>query len=90
MVYGDELIFSGAMTQLETEQWIQNMEDHMKDNSVGRNDMVQYALQYFAKGAATWWRMYQAINGWREEITWEEFKLTLLRSRLVTRTRKVV
>src|ERR1041385_2979606 len=88
MVYGDELIFSGAMTRLEKEQWIQNMEDHMKDNSVGRNDMVQYALQYFEKGVATWWRMYQAINGWREEITWEEFKLTLLRSRLVSRTRK--
>ena len=49
MVYGDELIFSGAMTQLETEQWIQNMEDHMKENSVGRKDKVQYALQYFEK-----------------------------------------
>src|ERR1041385_6215383 len=88
MLYGDELIFSGVMTRLETEQWIQNMEDYMKDNSVGRNDVVQYALQYFAKGAATWWRMYQAINGWQGGITWEEFKLTLLRSPLVTRTRK--
>src|SRR3954470_23075650 len=88
MVYGDELMFSGVMTRLETEQWIQNMEDHVKDNSVGRNDMVQYALQYFAKGVATWWRMYQAINGRQGEITWEEFKLTLLRSRLFTRRRK--
>ena len=45
MVYGDELIFSGAMTQLETEQWIRNTEDHMKENGVGRKDKVQYALQ---------------------------------------------
>ena len=28
---GDELIFSGPMTQLETDRWIQNMEDHMKN-----------------------------------------------------------
>src|ERR1041385_471878 len=88
MVYGDELIFFEAMNQLQTEQWTQNMKDHMNDSSVVRKDMVRYALQYFEKGAATWWRMYQAINGWQGEITWEEFKLTLLRSPLVTRTRK--
>ena len=84
MVYGDELIFSGEMTQLETEQWIQNMKDHMKENSVGRKDKVQYALQYFAKGAATWWKMYQYITEWQGEITCEEFKLTLLISCLVS------
>jgi hypothetical protein len=88
MVNGDELIFSGSMTQLETEQWIQNMEDHMKNNTIAKKDMVQHALQYFAKGAATWWRMYQAINGWQGAITWEEFKLTLLRSRRVSQIPK--
>ena len=88
MVYGDELIFFGLMTQLETDQWIQNMEDHMKDKSVERNDMVLYTLQYFAKGVATWWRMHQAINGWQGAITWEEFKMTLLKSHLVTQTLK--
>ena len=56
----------------------------MKDNGVGRKDKVQYALQYFAKGAATWWRMYQYITEWQGEITCEEFKLTLLISRLVS------
>ena len=60
----------------------------MKENGVGRKNKVQYALQYFAKGAATWWRMYQAINGCQGAITWEEFTMTLLRSRLVTRPRK--
>ena len=90
MVDGDELIFSGSMTQLEMEQWIQNMEDDMKNNTIAGKDMVQHALQYFAKGAATWWRMYQAINGWQGAITWEEFKLTLLRSRLVSQIPKAL
>ena len=41
---GDELIFSGPMTQLETNQWIQNMEDHMKNNPIVGKDMTQHAL----------------------------------------------
>ena len=81
---GDELIFSGPMTQLETDRWIQNMEDHMKNNAITKKDRVQHALQYFSKGAATWWRMYQANNGWQGVTTCEEFKLTLLKSWLVS------
>ena len=59
MMNGDELVFSGPMSQLETDQWIQNMEDCMKNNSIVGNDMTQHALQSFERGAATWWRMYQ-------------------------------
>ena len=55
----------------------------MKNNPIVGKDMTRHALQCFERGAATWWRMYQNINGWQGEITWEEFKLTLLRSRLV-------
>ena len=80
----DELIFSGPMGQLETGQWIQNMEDHMKNNPIAGNDMTQHALQCFERGAATWWRMYQTINGWQGITTWKEFKLTLQRSHLVS------
>ena len=85
---GHELIFSGPMTQLEMDQWIQNMENHMMNNAIAGKDRVQHALQYFAKGAATWWRMYQTINGWQRVTTWEEFKLTLLKSRLVSQKLK--
>ena len=70
MVYEDELKFSGSMTQLETEQWIQNMEDHMKNNNIVVKDMVQYALQYFEKSAATGWKMHQAIQGYNGAKTW--------------------
>ena len=81
---GDELTFPGPISQLETNQWIQNMEDHMKNNTIAGKDMAQDALQCFERGVANWWRMYQTINGWQRVTTWEEFKLTLLKSRLVS------
>ena len=56
---GDELILSGPMSQLETDRWIQNMEDHMKNNPIAAKDMAQHALQCFERGAATWWKMYK-------------------------------
>ena len=77
-------MFPGPISQLETDRWIQNMEDHMKNNPIARKDMTQHAPQCFERGAATWWRMYQTINGWQGITTWEEFKLTLLKSRLVS------
>ena len=84
----DELIFSGPMSQLETDQWIQNMEDHMKNNPIVGKDMTQHALQCFERGAATWWRMYQTINGWQGVTTWKEFKLTMPKPRLVSQKLK--
>ena len=36
---GDELVFSGPMSQLETDRWIQNMEDHMENNPIVGKDM---------------------------------------------------
>ena len=77
---GDELIFSGPMSRLETDRWIQNMEDYPK----ARKDITQHALQCFVRVAATWLRVYQTINGWQRVTTWEEFKLTLLKSWLVS------
>ena len=85
---GEELAFSRLMSQLETDRWIQNMEDHMKNNSMAGKDMAQHALQCFERGAATLWRMYQTINGWQGVTTWEEFKLTLLKSRFVSQKLK--
>ena len=78
----DGLKFSRPKTQLETEQWIRNMENHLRINLVERKDEVPYALQYFEGSATTWWKMHQAIQGWNGAKTWEEFKTTLLRSRL--------
>ena len=72
------------MSQLETDRWIQNMEDHMKNNTIAEKDMTQHALQRFERGAATGWRMYQTINGWQGITTWRELKLTLQRSHLVS------
>ena len=60
------------------------MEDHMKNNTIAGKDMAQHALQCFERGAATWWRMYQTINGWQGVTTWKEFNLTLQRSHLVS------
>ena len=77
---GDELIFSGPMSQLEMDQWIRNMDDHMENNSIAGKDMTQHALVCFERGAATWWRMYQNINGWQGVTTWKDIKLTLLKS----------
>ena len=37
---GDELILSGPMSQLETDRWIQNMEDHVKNNPIVGKDMA--------------------------------------------------
>ena len=85
---GDELGFSGPMSQLETDRWIQNMEDHMENNPIVGKDMTRHALQCFERGAATWWRMYQTINGWQGVTTWKEFKLTLPKSRFVSQKLK--
>ena len=69
-------MFSGLMSQLETDRWIQNMEGHMEYNTIARKDMAQHALRCFERGASTWWRMYQTINGWQGATTWKEFKLS--------------
>ena len=84
----DRLIFSGSMTHMDTEQWIQIMEDHLRNNFVARKEMVQYALQYFAEGAANWWKMHEAIHDRQASITWEEFKMTLQKSHVITNTQK--
>src|ERR1041384_8369877 len=90
MEYGVGLAFSGAMSRLKVEQWICSMEDHMKINKVGSEDMVPYAVKYLVEEAATWWRMHQAIDESRREITWKEFTRILLGSRLVTPTQRTV
>ena len=60
----------------------------MENNTIAEKDMAQHALHCFERGAATWWRMYQTINGWQEVTTWTEFKLTLQKSRLVSQKLK--
>ena len=77
------LIFSGPMTQPKAELWIKNMEDHFGEKMISRKYEVQDAIQYFTESAATWWKMHQAIQGCNGAKTWEEFKKTLLRSRLI-------
>ena len=76
---------SGPMTQPEAELWIQSMEDQFRKDLVERKYEVQYALQYFTKSAATWWKMHQALQGCNGAGSWKEFKKTLLRSRLIQR-----
>ena len=79
----DGLVCSGPMTQPEAELWIQTIKDHFRKNLIARKYEVQYALQYLTKSVATWWKMHQAIQGCNGAKTWEEFKKTLLRSRLI-------
>ncbi|KAE8792027.1 hypothetical protein D1007_33450 [Hordeum vulgare] len=71
------------MTQLEAETWIQNMENHFGSNLISRKYEVEHALQYFTQSAAIWWKMHHAIQGFSGAETWDEFKNTLLRSRLI-------
>ncbi|KAE8808479.1 hypothetical protein D1007_15033 [Hordeum vulgare] len=71
------------MTQLEAEIWIQNMENHFGSNLISRKYEVEHALQYFTQSASIWWKMHHAIQGFSGAETWDEFKNTLLRSRLI-------
>ncbi|KAE8797418.1 hypothetical protein D1007_27392 [Hordeum vulgare] len=71
------------MTQLEADIWIQNMENHFGSNLLSRKYEVEHALQYFTQSAAMWWKMHHAIQGFSGAETWDEFKKTLLRSRLI-------
>ncbi|KAE8795974.1 hypothetical protein D1007_29008 [Hordeum vulgare] len=71
------------MTQLEAEIWIQNMENHFGSNLISRKHEVEHALQYFTQSVAIWWKMHHAIQGFGGAETWDEFKNTLLRSRLI-------
>ncbi|KAE8805044.1 hypothetical protein D1007_19067 [Hordeum vulgare] len=71
------------MTQLEADIWIQNMENHFGSNLISRKYEVEHALLYFTQSAAIWWKMHHAIQGFSGVETWDEFKNTLLRSRLI-------
>ncbi|KAE8816205.1 hypothetical protein D1007_06329 [Hordeum vulgare] len=71
------------MTQLEAKIWIQNMENHFGSNLISKKYEVEHALQYFTQSAAMWWKMHHAIQGFSGAETWDEFKRTLLRSRLI-------
>ncbi|KAE8799053.1 hypothetical protein D1007_25595 [Hordeum vulgare] len=74
------------MTQLEAEIWIQNMENHFGNNLISRKYEVAHALHYFTQSAAIWWKMHHAIQGFSGAETWDEFKDTLLRSRLIQKS----
>src|SRR3954470_8023754 len=90
MEYRVGLAFSGAMSRLKVEQWISSMEEHIKINKVGSEDMVPYVVKYLVEEAATWWRMHQEIDESRRKITWKEFTRILLGSRLVTPMQRTV
>ncbi|KAE8816170.1 hypothetical protein D1007_06288 [Hordeum vulgare] len=59
------------------------MENHFGSNLISRKYEVEHALQYFTQSAAIWWKMHHAIQGFSGAETWDEFKKTLLRSRLI-------
>ncbi|KAE8776573.1 hypothetical protein D1007_50755 [Hordeum vulgare] len=71
------------MAQLEAEIWIQNMENHFGSNLISRKYEVPHALQYFTQSVAIWWEMHHAIQGFSGAETWDGYKKTLLRSRLI-------
>ncbi|KAE8783845.1 hypothetical protein D1007_42677 [Hordeum vulgare] len=71
------------MTPLEAKIWIQNMENHFGSNLISRKYEVEHALQYFTQSAAIRWKMHHAIQGFSGAESWEEFKKTLLRPRLI-------
>ncbi|KAE8819554.1 hypothetical protein D1007_02540 [Hordeum vulgare] len=83
MEYEAGLEVSGPMTQLVVDIWIQNMENHFGSNLISRKYEVEHALQYFTQSAAIWWKMHHAIQGFSGAETWDKFKNTLLRSRLI-------
>ena len=50
---------------------------------ISRKYEVEHALQYFTQSAAIWWKMHYAIQGFSGAESWEKFKKTLLKSRLI-------
>ena len=87
MAYEAGLVLSGPMTQLEAEIWIRDMEKHFGSNLISKKYEVPHALQYLTQSAAIWWKMHHAIQGFNRAESWEEFKKTLLRSRLIQKHR---
>ncbi|KAE8796564.1 hypothetical protein D1007_28465 [Hordeum vulgare] len=86
MSYEARLVVCGPSTQLEAEIWIQNMENHFGSNLISRKYEVAHALQYFTQRVDIWWKMHHAIQGFSGAETWDEFKNTLLRSRLIQKS----
>ena len=85
---GDELTFTGPISQLESDRWIQNMEDHMENNTIAGKiwpNMLFSALKevLLLGGGCT-----KPSNGWQRVTTWEEFKLTLPKYRFVSQELK--
>ena len=68
MEYEVGLAFSGAMSRLKVEKWIRRMEEHMKINKVGSEDMVPYAIKYLVEEAATWWTIHPATIEARKKL----------------------
>ena len=62
----------------------------MEHTKVGSEEMVHSAVKHFVEEASTWWRMHQAINESKREITWKEFTNILLGSCLVTPIQRTV
>ena len=87
MAYEAGLVLSGPMTQLEAEIWIRDMEKHFGSNLISKKYEVPHALQYLTQSVAIWWKMHHAIQGFNRVESWEEFKKTLLRSRLIHKHR---
>ena len=55
------VVFPRSMTQPEVAQWIQNMEDRMKEHRIEGEYMVPYTLRRITQGAITWREIHQAI-----------------------------
>ncbi|KAK1686229.1 hypothetical protein QYE76_047077 [Lolium multiflorum] len=67
-------VFSKTEEPLDTDDWLQTMENNLEVAGVEANEMVLFATHYLAGPARAWWTSTHAMNG-GQFMTWEDFKL---------------
>ncbi|KAK1633141.1 hypothetical protein QYE76_007456 [Lolium multiflorum] len=67
-------VFSKMEEPLDTDDWLQTMENNLEVAGVEANEKVLFATHYLAGLARAWWTSTRAMNG-GQFMTWEDFKL---------------
>ena len=67
-------VFSKTEEPLDTDDWLQTMENNLEVAGVEANEKFLFATHYLAGPARAWWTSTRAMNG-GQFMTWEDFKL---------------
>ncbi|KAK1627658.1 hypothetical protein QYE76_001973 [Lolium multiflorum] len=67
-------VFSKTEEPLDTDDWLQTMENNLEVARVEDNDKVLFSTHYLAGPARAWWTSARALNA-GQMMTWADFKL---------------